>query len=87
MFERGLEQEEKTLAAERGRSPSDAASVFGGPAKPCPSQKTRFGERREANVRRRGEQEGPGTNAVTAESAFGTAVLARRRALLASIKD
>ncbi len=31
----------------------------------CPSQKTRFGERREANVRRRGEQEGPGTNAVT----------------------
>jgi transposase InsO family protein len=31
MFERELEQEEKTLAAERGRSPSDAASV-GGPA-------------------------------------------------------
>ena len=27
---RELEQEEKTLAAERGRSPSDAASVFGG---------------------------------------------------------
>ncbi len=53
----------------------------------CPSQKTRFGERREANVRRRGEQEGPGTNAVTAESAFGIAVSARRRALLASIKN
>ncbi len=34
MFERELEQEEKTLAAERGRSPSDAASVFGGPAEP-----------------------------------------------------
>ncbi|HSP54077.1 MAG TPA: DDE-type integrase/transposase/recombinase [Dehalococcoidia bacterium] len=34
MFERKLEQEEKTLAAERGRSPSDAASVFGGPAEP-----------------------------------------------------
>ena len=33
MFERELEQEEKTLAAERGRSPSDAASV-GGPAEP-----------------------------------------------------
>jgi transposase InsO family protein len=32
MFERELEQEEKTLAAERGRSPSDAASVFGGAA-------------------------------------------------------
>jgi transposase InsO family protein len=30
MFEKELEQEEKTLAAERGRSPSDAASVFGG---------------------------------------------------------
>ncbi len=38
-------------------------------------------------MRRRGEQEGPGTNAVTAESAFGIAVLARRRALFASIKD
>ena len=35
MFERELEQEEKTLAAERGRSPSDAASVFGGPAEPA----------------------------------------------------
>jgi len=34
MFERELEREEKTLAAERGRSPSDAASVFGGPAEP-----------------------------------------------------
>ena len=34
MFERELEQEEKTLAAERGRSPSEAASVFGGPAEP-----------------------------------------------------
>ena len=34
MFEKELEQEEKTLAAERGRSPSDAASVFGGPAEP-----------------------------------------------------
>jgi len=34
MFERELEQqEEKTLAAERGRSPSEAASV-GGPARP-----------------------------------------------------
>jgi transposase InsO family protein len=33
MFEKELEQEEqKTLAAERGRSPSDAASVFGGAA-------------------------------------------------------
>ncbi len=30
MFWKRLEQEEKTLAAERGRSPSDAASVFGG---------------------------------------------------------
>ena len=29
MFEKELEQQEKTLAAERGRSPSDAASVFG----------------------------------------------------------
>ncbi len=29
MFEKELEQEEKTLAAERGRSPSDAASVGG----------------------------------------------------------
>ena len=36
MFERELEREEKTLAAERGRSPSDAASVFGGPAEPPP---------------------------------------------------
>jgi transposase InsO family protein len=34
MFERELEREEKTLAAERGRSPSDAASVFGGPVEP-----------------------------------------------------
>ena len=34
MFEKELEQEEKTLAAERGLSPSDAASVFGGPAEP-----------------------------------------------------
>jgi transposase InsO family protein len=34
MFERELEQEEKTLAAERGRSPSEAASVFGGAAEP-----------------------------------------------------
>jgi len=34
MFERELEREENTLAAERGRSPSDAASVFGGPAEP-----------------------------------------------------
>jgi len=33
MFEKELEQEEQTtLAAERGRSPSDAASVGGGPA-------------------------------------------------------
>jgi len=28
MFEKELEQEEKTLAAERGRSPSDAAGVL-----------------------------------------------------------
>lgn len=34
MCERELEREEKTLAAERGRSPSDAASVFGDPAEP-----------------------------------------------------
>jgi transposase InsO family protein len=34
MFEKELEQEQKTLAAERGRSPSDAASVFGGPVEP-----------------------------------------------------
>ena len=33
MFEKELEREEKTLAAERGRSPSVAASV-GGPAEP-----------------------------------------------------
>ena len=39
MFERDLEQEEKTLAAERGRSPSDAASVFG-PASPAGDQDT-----------------------------------------------
>ena len=37
-------------------------------------------------MRRRGEQEGAGTIAVTEESAFGIAVLARRRAPLASIK-
>jgi len=38
MFERDLEQDEKTLAAERGRSPSDAASVFGGPVEsPTPA--------------------------------------------------
>ncbi len=36
MFEKELEQEEKTLAAERGRSPSDAASVFGGAGGPIP---------------------------------------------------
>ncbi len=36
MFERDLEQAEKTLAAERGRSPSDAASVFGGAGEPIP---------------------------------------------------
>ena len=39
MFEKELEQEEKTLAAERGRSPSDAASVFG-PALPAGGQDT-----------------------------------------------
>ena len=38
MFEKELEQEEqKTLAAERGRSPSDAASVFGGAGGPTPA--------------------------------------------------
>ena len=39
MFEKELEQEEKTLAAERGRSPSDAASVSG-PALPSGAQDT-----------------------------------------------
>jgi transposase InsO family protein len=34
MFENELKHEEKTLAAERGRSPSDAASVFGGSLEP-----------------------------------------------------
>jgi len=38
MFEKELElEEQKTLAAERGRSPSDAASVFGGPGGPTPA--------------------------------------------------
>jgi transposase InsO family protein len=37
MFERELEQDEKTLAAERGRSPSDAASVFGDAVGPTPA--------------------------------------------------
>ena len=40
MFEKELEQEEKTLAAERGRSPSDAASVFGGAGGPTPAAAT-----------------------------------------------
>ena len=37
MFERELEQEEKTLAAERGRSPSGVASVFGPADAPTPA--------------------------------------------------
>jgi transposase InsO family protein len=37
MFWRRLEQEEKTLAAERGRSPSDAASVGGPAGSPVPA--------------------------------------------------
>jgi transposase InsO family protein len=40
MFWKRLEQEEKTLAAERGRSPSDAASVFGGAAGASPAAVT-----------------------------------------------
>jgi transposase InsO family protein len=40
MFEKELEQDEKTLAAERGRSPSDAASVFGGTAGAIPRSAT-----------------------------------------------
>ena len=37
MFEREIEQEQTTLAAERGRSPSDAASVVGGGVGPTPA--------------------------------------------------
>jgi len=41
MFEKELEQEEqKTLAAERGRSPSDVASVFGGAVGATPAAAT-----------------------------------------------
>ena len=54
------------LSGQTKRKPEEGVSD------PCPSQKTRFGERREANVRRRREHEGPGTIVVTEQT--GTAM-------------